>query len=287
MGTATLGRETRPHYTGPVVSTIEFIGPDEARQMLQKNTHNRPPREAIINTLVGILKRGNFELNGETVKFTASGRLADGQHRLNAIERAGVGAWVLVVRGLDENVHETVDFTLKRTFADTLFLRGAESSALLAGAVTLAWCLDTTGTPAPSTNTRPSPDVLSDYLADHPEIHTSVPFGVAAQKSEVRYQSSGAAGLHYLMARLNKALADEFWNDVITGIRGEEAQQAFVLRNTLVRDLGGHRHMSRTMRLAITIKAWNALREEREIKFLKWISPRGRSQDREPFPTIK
>lgn len=285
MGTTTL----EPDTLASVQHDIEFVGPEKATQWLSKNEGNRPARQAVVETLAGAMSRGHFDFNAETIKFTRSGRLADGQHRLRAIEKSGVTVPLLVVRGLPENVHETVDFTLKRTFADTLFFQGeGDQSGILAGAVRLAWSLDTLGTPNPTgagVSIRPSPDLFAAYLADNETIRESIPTGIMASKSDIRYMKSAAVALHYLMGRRDAALADDFWEAVITGIQQDEGAPALTLRHTLIRDLGGRKHMTATSRYAITIKAWNAAREGRYIKLLKW-SGLDRSEGREGFPAI-
>lgn len=285
MTTATL----EPSNIGSVTHEIEYVGPEKAAQWLLQNKGNRPVRQAVVETLAGAMERGHFDFNAETIKFTISGRLADGQHRCEAIVLSGVTIPLLVVRGLPENVHETVDFTLKRTFADTLFFQGEENTNILAGAVRLAWSLETIGSPNPTSGTvapRPSPDLFAEYLSNNPGIRESISTGVMASKSEVRYGRPEATALHYLMDRRDGVLAHDFWESVMTGIQQEEGAPAFVLRNALIRDIGARRHMTRTARLAITVKAWNAAREGREIKLLKW-SGMDRSEGREGFPVIQ
>src|SRR5258708_40251676 len=60
------------------------ITPEMATQWLEKNTMNRRIRQSDVDNLTGIMKRGQWELNGETIIISDTGDVLDGQHRLSA-----------------------------------------------------------------------------------------------------------------------------------------------------------------------------------------------------------
>lgn len=68
---------------------IMTITPDKARDLLQRNTGNfrKLDNNRVVNYAQQIAA-GEWHLNGETIKFSSSGELLDGQHRLNAVVRA-------------------------------------------------------------------------------------------------------------------------------------------------------------------------------------------------------
>jgi hypothetical protein len=72
-----------------IESTIEAgvaeITPELAKEILEnKNSGNRPIKKEHIKMLTSTLRNDEWMLNGESIAFSESGRLLDGQHRLTA-----------------------------------------------------------------------------------------------------------------------------------------------------------------------------------------------------------
>jgi hypothetical protein len=82
---------------------FEFVAPDVAVEMLKGNTNNyRSESESTTVRYAKDLEAGLWTYTTATIAFTRSGVLVDGQHRLSAIVRSGVGAWMFVMRNLPE-----------------------------------------------------------------------------------------------------------------------------------------------------------------------------------------
>lgn len=67
-----------------ITTEVRVLSPADARDMLTRNTHNRPPREGDVLKWAAEMEAGLWRMNGEPIKFGESGRLIDGQHRLMA-----------------------------------------------------------------------------------------------------------------------------------------------------------------------------------------------------------
>jgi hypothetical protein len=65
------------------------IGPDQAMQMLEFNTRNRPLDQKHVDSLATEMKAGRWKLTHEAIAFDVNGVLQDGQHRLWAIALSG------------------------------------------------------------------------------------------------------------------------------------------------------------------------------------------------------
>ncbi len=115
-----------------ITSGVEFIGPAEARRILDRNDRNRNVRTATVGTYATDMAEGRWRLTGEAIKFAASGRLLDGRHRLLSVEIAEVTLPFLVVRGLPEEVMDVLDSGMRRTAADAMGLRGESNATTLA-----------------------------------------------------------------------------------------------------------------------------------------------------------
>lgn len=86
--------------------TQEKITPEKAQEYLKHNTENyRGLNKDRIISYANDMKKNAWQFNGEAIKFSESGKLIDGQHRLHAIVRAGVPVDMLVIRGVDDSVN--------------------------------------------------------------------------------------------------------------------------------------------------------------------------------------
>lgn len=103
---------------------IEFITPKLAEKLLSKNCINRPVKKNTVDYYSDIIKRGQWELNGESIKISKEGILLDGQHRLMAIVKSGIGIKTVIVEGLDSNTFDTIDQGVARTTSDLFNMQG-------------------------------------------------------------------------------------------------------------------------------------------------------------------
>ena len=85
-------------------TNIETITPDEAQTILAATgTANwRKISNRHVARLVGMIKDGKFDLNGESIVLDEKGRCIDGQHRLMACVRAGIPSVELLKLGKAE-----------------------------------------------------------------------------------------------------------------------------------------------------------------------------------------
>lgn len=96
---------------------IETITPDVAKRYLSHNTSNyRNLNVQKVKKYATDMKHGAWEENGESISFSKSGRLLNGQHRLEAIIESNTPVTMVVVRDV-ENVVDIFDVGAKRTDA--------------------------------------------------------------------------------------------------------------------------------------------------------------------------
>jgi hypothetical protein len=113
-----------------------LVTPKVAEEWLAKNTSNRPLRDNYALFLAEEMVDGRWRQNtGETIKFSKSEKLLDGQHRLQAVVVSGISIRFDVVFGLDDSIMDVIDTGLKRTAGDVLSLRGATHATLKASIV--------------------------------------------------------------------------------------------------------------------------------------------------------
>lgn len=117
------------------------VTPDMAREWLKTNTNNRTIRRRNVESLAREMKDDRWQFNFELVMFGESGRLLNGQHRLEAVILADKSIELPVVRNVPDEVQATLDQGARRTAADDLMTYGFHNCHRLAAAarIILMW----------------------------------------------------------------------------------------------------------------------------------------------------
>lgn len=99
-----------------LIATVRymFVDPDAASVMLNANTHNRTPNESTRDGYADDMAEKRWGFTGDPIQFGEDGLLLNGQHRLFAIEKSGVGQWLFVIDGLPNSVQLHMDSGLVR-----------------------------------------------------------------------------------------------------------------------------------------------------------------------------
>jgi hypothetical protein len=121
---------TERNETKIVKKTME-ITPELAQKWLERNDENqRSIRKDDVRKYAEHMKNGEWEQNGETIKFDTEGNLLDGQHRLLACIKAGVPFTTIVVTGISNAAKMTIDVGTPRTPRDVLRFGGYKDIGL-------------------------------------------------------------------------------------------------------------------------------------------------------------
>jgi hypothetical protein len=99
--------------------SIETITPQIARFYLENfNVDNRKMTRASVIGIRRLIDNGEFETTPQGIVFGESGRLLDGQTRLQAISESGITQVMQVHRGVKDELFKKLDQGRKRSFAD-------------------------------------------------------------------------------------------------------------------------------------------------------------------------
>ena len=166
-------------------SGIETITPKVASRYLQANTGNRPLRRTSVEQLARAMLRNEWRLTHQGIAFSASGRLLDGQHRLQAVVDSGVSVQMVIVRGLPDDAFMAMDIGNRRTTADVLSAdkKVVEVASLICKILT-------------STN-RPTPDEIAAWIPLIEETHGYVTGG---SRSNTQFVSSAGMRLAAILS---------------------------------------------------------------------------------------
>lgn len=270
---------------------VEEIDPVFAKELLGSNTHNRTLRHRRIEELATDMREGSWQQNGESIKIARDGTIIDGQHRLHAIIAADVTLPILVVRDLPMSTQEVVDTGSKRTFPDVLKLRKESNSVTLA-AVTRrveTWTrgIRTIRAAYVATNTQ-----LLQTLDRYPDIRIAAE-AAESVRTHIRLQASSAGLCYWVFSNLATKDQEEadrlsedltfFYERLKDGAELATDHPIYVLRRTIIDNMNSKTRLNENTSVAYVIKAWNAYREGRTMKYLRY-RPGGANPEIFPEP---
>lgn len=258
------------------------LSPTAARDILEGNTRNRSLREDYVRKLAGAMERGEWMVNGEPIQIAENGELLNGQHRLSAIVESGMTVPMLVVRGLPPTTRMTMDVGTRRNLSDVLALHGQVDTTNLGAMLGMlhryrnGQRLDNSGRTAPT-----AAEALA-RLEEEPGVTTYLPFGWKVFRA-TRMRVSVSALLVYLFDEVDPGEGTRFFEALCNGSAEPKGSPVRALWSILKRAQKERDYRVSTYVLnAMTIKAFNAWREGREMTLLLFRS----GGTREAFPKI-
>lgn len=256
---------------------IETITPQIAAKLLESNLNNRPLTEAHVASLVKEMKNGRWKVNGDNIRISDKHVIIDGQHRLNAIVKSGVTIQSWVMRGLSDDVFDTIDVGKRRSAGDTLGCRGEKNAHRLCAALIM---VDKYMTGRVESSVHYSNTEVEDLLLKYPDIRSSL-FPGRGRKGLIR--PSVFEACHYLFSKKDTAMAESFLEKVERGTGLTEGDPWYVLRERLLHNSLSAAKLSKPLEMALCIKAWNAARQGKQITKLVLNLVDGRL---ESFPVV-
>lgn len=267
--------------------TIVTITPQYAEELLGRNPRNRILRPRNLANLERAMLNGEWELNGEAIKVDTDGFVLDGQHRLHAVVNTGVSIQTILVEGLPSETQDTMDTGKSRTLADILQIRGEANATALAALIRRVVLVERHGLPVAFLSSTAGYVLTNRECLEWFEENQWVRDYVHPGRKVARHSALNGAGAGVLMwyfEMLDTEDAQHFFARLIDGVNLTERDPIHVLRKahkTIIDDSRGERNQRYIA--AITIKAWNAYREGREISMLKF-RPGGANPESFPEP---
>lgn len=260
------------------------ITPEMAQQWLNENNgkraglKNRHKRESHIRSIAADMQAGRWMLNGETIKFSDTGILLDGQHRLSACVLANMPFQSFVVKGLPEPTFSTMDVVFPRNGSGVLSMHGEVNCSQLSAGIRAAYTL-LKGTYIQQENVT-NAQVL-EFLEAHPTIRE---YTMPSVNIRNMMHSPQFVGLRYLTYLACPVTAEQFWHQLEGGEGLHAKSPARVLRDKLISNRISSAKLHTVHITALTIKAWNAFYGRKEIQVLRWSRDEGFPEIR---PTIR
>lgn len=273
-GPAPLGASPRQASSdATLTSGVEVITPELAEQWLLANQHNRHIRQRMVDLLAEAIKRGEWQLNGDAIRFAEDGTLLDGQHRLWAIVFADQPVESVVIRGLPNEVQDTMDMGMRRGLKDVLALRGYSDASQLAAALNLLYRVQQ-GSVRSGRGSVPTVAQALQLIEDNPGLMTAVKKSNLVRRGGVSIPNSVLSVAYHQFSSLedDKVSEDveEFYARLADGVELKAKSPILALRRQV--DSAQHQHAkpSSVWYHAILIKAWNHYRLGNEVELLSW-----------------
>lgn len=237
-----------------------------AQHYLSFNRTNRAIIQKRVDTYADEMMRGEWIENGESIKFTKSHRLADGQHRLLALVKAGVSLYMIVAFGVEDEAMTKIDIGKVRTASDVLAINGmGRWESLIAGAASHAIINVSHGLPVSSNVKRLNREIEEFYL-EFPAFQKSVQFVAELPRKVTPITHTRALVLHYLFSLKDVAAADAFMMKLFTGESLARSNPIYQLREKLNEaQRAGARSYNAREQFHACIKAWNCIRTSKTI----------------------
>ena len=258
------------------------VTPTVASAWLRRNDANRKLRQRAVKQYAHDIRRGAWKPTGETIKFSTTGRLLDGQHRLAAIVDSGVSIEMSVTTGLDNGAFDVIDTGRSRTGVDVLVIEGVGLRESATVATALPLIINYQLGLEPHHRSRHSNQALIEVWNAQEAVQCSSQFIAKLPRRVMPITHSKALFLHWAFCQRDVAAADEFIERLFTGERLGRNEPLYQLRQRLLYLKIEGQTISDAVLLHACIKTWNATRRGRAYSTWPPVFPRSD----EDFPEI-
>lgn len=248
-----------------ITTEIIKLTPEIARELLQKNSDNRPLSQSTVSKYTQAIKRGEWALNGEPIIIFSNGNIASGQHRCHAVINANMPIETLIVRNVDHKTFSSIDTGKSRNGADVLAIRGEVNYAKLSAAAR-SYLLETL-------KGRDQYQITTTQICEcvdkHPHLRYWVQKFTGSQNMKKLFPAALCGLLAIASEKYGTEKLDAFFTKLATGTGLEDGDPAFVLRER-IRSQSGASRLSALHARAFMVKAINACLLGKRLTFLRW-----------------
>lgn len=242
-----------------------------AEELLKSNEVNRNQKEKVIKKYANDMRKGVWKQNtAELIKFSKTGRLLDGQHRLLAVVMADVEIPMYIAFDLDDDIFDVLDTGSVRTASDTFKIAGVSYSVNLPSIIQFSENLFMGGKSTKSMVRLTNQELLvkfnekEDYYLDI----ASRSFLFYNQFAKILAPSTIGGFIIFFNSK-SSADCETFFQELCTG-QNVTNKTIFVLRNKLIENKTSVKKMGAEYINALIIKTWNLYRLRQEAKMLRY-----------------
>jgi len=246
-------------------SEIIDVTPGIAVEWLEANAINRNLKRSKLASYRRSIEAGRWNITGESIKFSKSGRLLDGQHRLTAVAQSGMTIKTYVVWGLEDEAQVAMDSGVPRSAADVLAIDGLKNRSRVTAVARLALA-EHLG--LPFDGIAFSNLEVVDFIQKTPDLSDAVE--LLGQRGRQTPVVTRVADLcFWKFYRLDPDAALQFFTSFASGANLEADNPILVLRRRLTGEYGQARRIRINEQISLVIRAWNYWRKGEPINRLQ------------------
>lgn len=271
--TSTKGPELRPFdikWLDRRGNFYALITPDQAAELLTRNTKNRSIKQQKIDQYARDIAAGKWNADASDIKFSSEGVLLDGQNRLLACVQADAPFPTLVRTGLDPAAQTHMDTGAVRSMADTFKMLAASDPFNVAAAISLRARYESILASGGVIMERRLPltrQEAVDYLTAHPQVEKLTTLAASMNRTAPSIQRSiWLAGIS-MAAESSEDDAREFAGKFLSGVTGGPGdplialmRYAMSLQTPAQQSRGVKLKNAGVRHLLAFVTAWNAYR---------------------------
>jgi hypothetical protein len=266
---------THPNFNlieGVLFGAVE-ITPDMAQLWLLRNKNIRRLQESKLSLFAEAMSKDQWDLNGESIKFDKDGNLVDGQNRLTACVKANKSFTSAVAFGIDSAIN--VDRGKPRTVGQIIQAQefAYDANAMSAMINYLHAYKDEGSAGFVTVGHGRHPLTLDDALRTAKENQQDLNYSIRATNKvkKIFNRYSLHAALHYLFCQTaGTALADQFYEGLITGLNLSSSDPVYHLREKLMKLKNNQIATPINAYAGMIIKGWNYFITGRSISNFKY-----------------
>lgn len=265
-----------PSPRAPVRYAVR-VHPDLARYLLTKNhPQNRPRKLSAIAKYVRDMTEGFWEFTPESLIFSASGVLQNGQNRLLAVAQSGQTVWLMVDFGWPEDLIERIDRGSARLNSDGLKVLGVFNQSVVAATIAIVASYDATVRSDRRwlKSSLTSSETIERYNSDPEGWAVAALYGRRAYDSTSGLGPTTWAAAYYLIGRSKGVdVASSFFEEVMaeTGQPGSPSRRlkSHYLRRRVSDTASGDNREP----LENILRAFNAWKSGKAVGFVRVAGP--------------
>jgi len=253
------------HLGEPTMQVVN-VTPETARKWLGRNAGNRPLKTSHVGRLAAAIKGGKWKLTGDPIRFSDTGKLIDGQHRLQAIVDAELPVQCVVMRGLNDDIFDVIDSGSTRSKADAVFIKyqlSVAKSGLLSSTANLAYQY---ASGFVSFKNKVATAELLGFIDANPDLVDAVNYVYDTTPHENPVPKSIAAAFYFFARRKGQALADAFILRFMVGAVDGANDNLLYLRNFCFNARAARRPTQTGEIFGRLVLVWNSERRGKPIK---------------------
>ncbi len=249
----------------------KIITPDEAKELLVRNTQNRKVNRSLVEFLKLQIKTGAFVYNGQSVTLAEDGTLIDGQHRLIACVETNISIDIEFISGVSSAAFGTIDTGRVRSIGDIFAINGVENSTSIAAICNMTMIKMGLNKKVKNTVTvKNSPDEVLEFFRENEAVITKYYSVLTSARRKQRLLTIAKVVAMALILDIedNRGGLD-YIRQILTGVAETESNVPILIREKLIRDaLSPRTSLDQPYIRNMIFNSFSLYKENREVKRL-------------------